>query len=206
MMATTDDYYAKELVDNFFNQDISRRGEDNNHGYNFKVLSSLKTQQIQLSVRDHLYTNSEAPTYRNMVNEFESIKFKDNKLFIEGYSYNYKGTYNNQISITRKLILENTSTYSQTVYDLGSKRGPYTIVTKDNLDKTYAWYEKEIDISNLEKGTYSVLVYTKTSNAEDYGELSDMFEELNETITIGNKTYTITYNKSRQDRLEITVK
>ena len=141
-----------------------------------------------------------------MVNEFESIKFKDNKLYIEGYSYNYKGTYNNSSSITRKLILENISTYNQTIYDLGSKKGPYNIITKDNLDKTYVWYEKEIDISSLDKGTYSLLVYTKTTNAEDYGELSDMFEELNETINIGNKVYTITYNKTRQDRLELIVK
>ena len=206
MMAISDNYYTKQLVDNFFNQDISRRGKDNNHGYSFKVLSSLKTQQIELSIRDSLYTTSEAPTYRNMVNEFESIKFKDNKLYIEGYSYNYKGTYNNSSSITRKLILENISTYNQTIYDLGSKKGPYNIITKDNLDKTYVWYEKEIDISSLDKGTYSLLVYTKTTNAEDYGELSDMFEELNETINIGNKVYTITYNKTRQDRLELIVK
>ncbi|MBQ2639484.1 MAG: DUF5011 domain-containing protein [Bacilli bacterium] len=206
MMGSTDNYYAKELVDNFFNQDISRRGEDNDHGYSFKVLSGLKTQQIELSIRDNLYTTSEAPTYRNMINEFDTIKFKDNQLYIYGYSYNYKGTYNNGLSITRKLILENTSNFNQTVYDLGSIKGPYILKTKDNLDKSYAWYEKEIDISNLEKGTYSVLVYTKTSDAEDYGELSDMFEELNETITIGNKVYTITYNKTRQDRLELTVK
>ena len=205
MLAATDDSFAIELVDNFFNQDIDRRGEDDNHGYNFKVLSNLKTQAIELNVRDELYTTSVAPTYRNMINEFEEIKFINNKLYIEGYSYNYNGIYNNQLSITRKVILENNKTYKQEVFDVSSTKGPYTLSTKDNQDKTYAWYEKELDISNLEKGTYTILVYTKTSNAEDFGELSDMFESIKETATINNKKYTVTYNKDKQDRIEITV-
>lgn len=205
MLATSNDKYALELVDNFFNQDISKRGEDNKHGYNFKVLSNLKTQQMELNIRDELYTTSEAPTYRNMINEFEDIRFNNNKLYIQGYSYNYNGIYNNQLLITRKVIIENTKTFNQEVFDVGSTEGPYTLSTKDNKDKTYAWYEKELDIANLEKGTYTILVYSKTSNAEDYGELSDMFEDINITKTINNKKYTITYNEDKQDRIEITV-
>ena len=206
MQATMDGYSALELVDNFFNEEINRRGEDNKHGYSFKVLVTLKTQAIELSVRDELYTTSESPTYRNMTNEFENIRFQNNKLYIQGFSYNYNGKYDNQLNITRKIIFENTKTYKQTVLDLGSAKGPYVLNTKDKLDKTYAWYEKELDISNLEKGTYSVLVYTRTSNAEDYGELEDMFAELNENTNINGKTYTITYNGSRLDRVELTVK
>ena len=206
MLGATNDYFTIQIVDNFFNQDINRRGEDSKHGYNFKVLSNLKSQAIELSIRDELYTTKESPTYRNMINEFETIEFKNNKMYIQGYSYNYNGTYNNQSSITRKMIIENQSDYKQTIIDLGSTKGPYTLSTKDKLDKTYAWYEKEIDISNLDKGTYSILVYTKTSNAEDYGELSDMFRELKVEKTINNKQYTITYNKDRADRIEIIVK
>ena len=205
MLATSDDKYAIEIVDNFFNQDITRRAEDDKHGYNFKVLSNLKTQAIELNVRDELYTTSEAPTYRNMINEFEEIKFNNNKLYIQGYSYNYNGLYNNQLSITRKVIIENNKTYKQEIFDVGSTKGPYALSTKDNQDKTYAWYEKELDISKLEKGTYTIMIYSKTSNAEDYGELSDMFESVKETATINNKKYTVTYNKDKQDRIEIIV-
>ena len=50
------------------------------------------------------------------------------------------------------------------------------------------------------------MVYTKTTDAEDYGELSDMFRELNETTKMNNKTYTVTYNKNKQDRIELTIK
>ena len=49
------------------------------------------------------------------------------------------------------------------------------------------------------------MIYSKTSNAEDYGELSDMFESVKETATINNKKYTVTYNKDKQDRIEIIV-
>ncbi len=206
MIAISEKNYTKQLIDNFFNQDIDRRGEDKNHGYSFKVLNNLKSQQMELMIRDELYTTSEAPTYRNMINEFETISFKNNKLYIQGYSYNYKGTYDKQSNITRKVIIENTKDYKQTIIDVGSTKGPYTLKSKDNLDKTYAWYEKEIDISKLEKGTYSIMVYTKTTDAEDYGELSDMFRELNETTKMNNKTYTVTYNKNKQDRIELTIK
>ena len=206
MLAATDDNFTIQLVDNFFNQDITRRGEDENHGYNFKVLENLKTQAMELSIRDELYTTSESPTYRNMTNEFENIKFQNNKLYIQGFSYNYNGTYSNQLSITRKIIIENQKDFRGTIINVGSTKGPYALKTKDNLDKTYAWYEQELDISKLEKGTYSILVYTKTSNAEDYGELSDMFGELEETAKINNKTYTITHNPDRLDRVELIVK
>lgn len=205
MIAATDNNYTIQIVDNFFNQDIKRRAEDDKHGYSFKVLESLKTQQLELSVRDELYTTSTSPTYRNMVNEFETMEFQNNKLYIQGYSYNYKGLYKEQLGITRKIIFENTDNYTQYIMDLGCSEGPYELKTKDNLDKKYAWYEKNLDISQLPKGTYSVQIYTKTTNAEDYGELSDMFGELDETVKMNNKTYQITHNKDRLDRVELII-
>ncbi len=206
MNAYSNNYYTTKVIDNFFGIETVKRKQSNNHGYNFKTISELIIQPIELEIRDELITESSSPTYRDMVNEFDTVEFRNNKLYMLGFSYNYKGTYSTQLNINRKLILENIDTYKTYTYDLGSTKGPFTITTSDKLDKTYAWYEKELDIANLEKGTYRVLVYTKTSNAEDYGELTDMFEILNETSTINSKKYTVTYNKDRLDRLEITVK
>ena len=200
-----DGYSALELVNNYANQDISRRGEDSKHGYNFKVQQKLKTKEMILEVRNKLYTTSEAPTSRNMVNGYEEVAFKNNKLYMYGYSYDINGVYDKQLSITRKLVLETTSTYTQTEYDLGSTKGPFTIETLDKKDKTYAWFEKEIDVSNLSKGTYTLLIYTKTSNAENFDELQDRFRLVNSTTTINNKKYTIRYNKGRQNRVELIV-
>ena len=206
MMSIIDDYFTINLVDNYFNQDIDRRGEDSKHGYNFKVQQKSRAKEIILSVRKELYTTSESPTTRNMVNGYEDIKFQNNKLYMFGYSYDYEGIYSDELLVNRKLIVENTSTYEQKVYDLGSKKGPFQIETQDKKDKTYAWYEKEIDISELEKGNYSIYIYTKTSNAENYDELTDIFRSVNDTATINNKTYTVKYNKDRNKRIEITVK
>ena len=205
MQATMNEYSALELVNNYANQDISRRGEDSKHGYNFKVQQKLKTKEMILEVRNKLYTTSEAPTSRNMVNGYEEVAFKNNKLYMYGYSYDINGVYDKQLSITRKLVLETTSTYTQTEYDLGSTKGPFSIETLDNKDKTYAWFEKEIDVSNLSKGTYTLLIYTKTSNAENFDELQDRFRLVNSTTTINNKKYTIRYNKGRQNRVELIV-
>lgn len=206
MMSTVDDHFTINIVDNYFNQDIDRRGEDNNHGYNFKVQQRSKLKEITLSIRNELYTTSVAPTTRNMVNGYEVIKFQNNKLYMYGYSYDYEGIYSDELLVNRKLIIENTSTFKQTIYDLGSKKGPFTIETQDNKDKSYVWYEKEIDISKLEKGNYSIYIYTKTSNAENYDELVDIFRSVNDKTTINNKTYTVKFNNNRNKRIEITVK
>ena len=206
MLAATEDYFTIQQVNNFLNQSISRRGEATSHGYNFKVQQRTKLKEVELSVRDELYTTSEAPTSRNMVNGYDEISFKNNKLYLYGYSYDYQGVYNDSLSVTRKLILENTGNFKQTIFDLGSTKGPFELTTLDGKDKTYAWFEKEIDLTNLEKGTYSLLIYTKTSNASNYDEIPDMFKSLKETTTINNKTYTVYYNKDRNNRIELTVK
>ena len=206
MVARSNKYYTRVVIDNFFGLDIVKRVEDNTHGYNFKTIQELVIQPVELEIRNELYTTSNSPTYRSMTNEFDTIEWKGNNLYIKAFSYNYNGIYASPLTITRKVILENTNTFEQEVFDVGCMKGPFEIKTTDKLDKTYAWYEKELDLSNLEKGTYSILVYTKTANAEDYGELTDMFEELNAKKTINGKEYTITYNRDRLDRLELTIK
>ena len=163
MIGATEDSFTIQPVENYFNQSIDRRGEDTQHGYNFKVNQKSKNKEISLSIRDELYTISEAPTDRNMVNGYEDITFKDNKLYLYGYSYDYEGIYNNELSVTRKLLLENQTTYKNEVYELGCKKGPFTIQTLDNKDKTYAWYEKEIELSNLDKGKYSLYICSEVS-------------------------------------------
>ena len=205
MMALSDFNYTLAEVNNFFNKDISRRGKDNFHGYNFKVQQRVRTKPIELSIRDDLYTTSTAPTTRNMVNGYDEISFKNNKLYMYAYSYDYDGIYSNSLNIERKVIFENTNTFEQIVFDVGSTKGPFDLETLDNKDKTYAWYEKELDISNLPKGNYSILVYTKTINAANYDELIDISKRLNKETIINNKTYKIAFNKERNNRVELTI-
>lgn len=206
MKATNDKYYTEQIFDNLFNVTIDKRGEDNVHGYNFKVLQNYKSQKMEINIREELYTTSQAPTYRDMINGYEQIEFQDNKLYIQGYSYNYAGTYDNPDNIKRVLILENQKDYSRKYIDLGCTKGPYEITSLDDKSKKYVWYEKAVNIENLEKGTYTLQVYTKTRDAEDYGDLNDLFGILEtKKTTIGNKTYQIQINKDRENRVELIV-
>jgi len=208
MKATVGEYYALEEVNNLFNKDIDKRAEDSMKGYNFQVLLNLKSKKVELGIRDEVYTLSTAPTFRKMINDYEDIKFNGNKLSLQGTSYNYDGTYSSSSDITRKLIIENQETFKQYYYTLGStNKGAYKVTSKDNKAKDYVWYDKEIDISTLPKGTYSLQVYTKTKDAEDYGEISDNFGAVPKTeATINNKKYEIVLNKERQNRIELIIK
>ena len=64
----------------------------------------------------------------------------------------------------------------------------------------------EIDISELEPGTYRLLIYTETSNATNYDEIPDAFRSVNESMSLNGKKYKIYYNKNRSNRIEIEVK
>ena len=211
LKATKGNYYTEVLLNNLFNTNIDRRGEDNDHGYNFQVNLRLKTKPITLKVRDEVYTTSTAPTYRNMVNDYDDMYFSNNKLHLIGTSYNYGGTYSSASSITRKLIVEDTTTFNQYTYDLNAtNKGSYEVTCSDNKSKEYAWYDTEVDITNLSKGTYSLQVYTKTSDVADYGEIIDYFGVLKETSTTittvrGNVKYTLRTNKALNNRIELIV-
>lgn len=205
---TKDDYYTKQVVTNLFNKSISRRGEDSINGYNFKVQLSLKSKKIELNVRKgSLITTSTSNTFRNMINNYDDIKFVDGKLQLIGTSYNYDGTYDSLTKISRKLIIENTKTYERFTYNLGAtSKGSYSVTSTDNKSKKYAWYNRAIDISNLPKGTYSLIVYTKTTDSEDYGEINDIFGMINKAEeTINGKKYKISLNKNRLNRIELIV-
>lgn len=208
METIKNDYYTEQLVTNLFNKSIDRRAEDQENGYNFKVQLSLKSKKIELNIRKgKLITTSTSNTFRNMINNYDDIKFVDNKLKLIGTSYNYGGTYDKLSTITRQLILEDTTTYKRYTYNLGStKNGTYTVTSSDDKSKLYAWYNKTIDVSELPKGTYAMIVYTKTSDSEDYGEIVDLFSNINKAeATINNKNYRVSLNKERSNRIELIV-
>lgn len=200
-------YYTEAVLSNTFNLDIPKRINENDKGYNLSTRMNLKNRKIELNVRNKLVTTSNAPTYRTMINNYESITFNNNNMKIVGTSYNYGGTYNQPNSIRRTLILENTSTYETYAFDLGStNNGSYEVTSQDNKSKEYAWFNKEIDVSNLSPGTYSMIIYTKTTDAEDYGELNYVFGVIrSQTTEINNKTYTTSINKNRNNRIELIV-
>ncbi|MBR4619218.1 MAG: DUF5011 domain-containing protein [Bacilli bacterium] len=208
MKAGTSTHYTLQKVTNIFNKDITRRSEDSKYGYNFKVELGSKQQEITLNIRKGgLITTSVSNTYRNMINNYDDMKFVDNKLNVVGTSYNYGVNYDNSNFVERKLVLENTTTFKQYTFDIAStSNGSYSVDIGDNKNKSLVWYNKTIDISSIDKGRYSMIVYTKTKDVADYGEISDVFGSINKAETvINNKKYHIELNKNRNNRIELIV-
>lgn len=202
------DYYSETLFSNILNSSIDKRSEDNKKGYNFYVNLKKKTKAVELSIRDGgLISTSESPTYRNMINDYDDMSFEGNCLKLIGTSYNYGVDYSNKSNIDRKVYLENVKTFDLIFTDIDStNQGSYSITSLDNLSKEYAWYNGQIDVSQLEKGTYAIIIDTKVGNVEDYGYVVDMFNAINEVQTsINGKNYKLVVNTKENNRIELVV-
>ena len=114
-------------------------------------------------------------------------------------------------SFSNSLIFENTDTFEQKRFNVGSITTPIypiSLVKADKFGKTKdrAWFDKIIDISDLENGTYAIYISTK-SNISDYGELNDLlFQSLDDSkAEINGKTFTFKRNSKKRNRIELIV-
>lgn len=209
--ARSGEYESKEVLSDLFSKKtVSKYTDSNNKGYQFRTNYYLKTIPIELFVRNNgLINDKVTPTSDNMINQYQSISLENGLLKLYGSSFNVGGNYNTSVNVERSIIFENTTTYERYKFDLGYiDNGEYkiTLLVPDNLDKTRAWFNRSIDISNLNKGTYAIYIETKT-NVEDYGELNDIFQrEITSTMSYNNKTYSIKINENQRFRLELEVK
>ena len=111
--------------------------------------------------------------------------------------------------VERKIIFENKETLKTYTFDLGSiTTGLYKVALpeSDNLDKTRAWYDATIDVSKLEKGTYSIFITTK-SNLTDISELNDNLRRSlkDKKATINNKDYQLKLDTKNGNKIELIV-
>ena len=209
--ARSGEYESKEVLSDLFSKKtVSKYTDLNNKGYQFRTNYYLKTIPIELFIRNNgLINDKVTPTSDNMINQYQSISLENGLLKLYGSSFNVGGNYNTSVNVERSIIFENTTTYERYKFDLGYiDNGEYkiTLLVPDNLDKTRAWFNKSIDISNLNKGTYAIYIETKT-NVEDYGELNDIFQrEIKSTMSCNDKTYSLKINENQRFRLELEVK
>ena len=82
-------------------------------------------------------------------------------------------------------------------------------MASDNFgkEKKLAWYDKELDLSDLPKGRYAIYI-TNRSNIYDYGELSDvLFADLSKASgKFNDKTYKFYLNEDLRNRIELEIK
>ena len=200
----TDNYTSTVLCSNSVYGEMPTKVTYNGRGYSYSNNFYNRYYPTNLSIRNNGLITSNAVSLTNqMYNYFETLSLSGNKLNILGLSYNYGTAFDKNTS--RVMILENTSTFKRYEYNLATtNKGLYKVELRrsDKLSKEYAWYNGDIDLSNLEKGTYAVYIKTTVGNYTNYGELQD----------IGYYTFPSSNNivisrvDAKRMRVEITIK
>ncbi|MGI6329335.1 MAG: immunoglobulin-like domain-containing protein [Bacilli bacterium] len=207
------------LLKNIFSRQIIRKASDkDNRGYLFRSNYYLKEMPLEVFIRDQgLITKTEPPTpFDNMFNSYQRLELinQNNKILLDlrGYSFNVKGDYSKKSNVTRELIFENIKTFERYTKNLGYVDNANVGLSKislrvpDGLDKTRAWFDNKIDLTDLKEGTYAIFIRSKTGKVDDYGELYDItFRNFNKTITSNKKKYTIKLNPDKRARIELIV-
>lgn len=220
----------KDIPDGDYKMYIISISEDNNYSTSLISNKVLKTQASSyhedkyVTTRNNYYDNSiplelivrsekigdkTAKSTYNIYNQYRVLEFTDNKLHIKGTSYSYGMDLGKDTNVEREIIFENTNTYQKYTFDLGSTdQGLYQAGTNlgDNKPKDKAWFDANIDISNLPKGNYSIYIST-ISNVSDYGEFTEALgrDVSKVTKTINNKKYTFALAKDKRYRMELNV-
>ena len=209
LIAHDNKYISKAPLTNVFGAPMVTTYTENNKSIAIRNNFETREAAIQFFVRDSLLGEKTNNPRYNMYNEYSTINFKDNKLVVKGASHMIGGDYSKNTEVTRKITFENINTFERFTYDIGSiTDGDYTIELRvpDGFDKTRAWFETNIDLSNLPNGTYSIYIYTK-SNVADYAELQDLFAgKIDTTLNYNGKNYSFSVNKNKRYRIELTIK
>ncbi len=200
--------YSKALVTNKLYKTEITSYSTKKSVVNIKNNYANRTSAVTLYIRDS-FPKKTVGSYFNQFDVWRTLEFTDNKLHIKGASYSYGMDLSPDKTVERKIIFENKETLKTYEYDLSSiTNGLYKVVLpeSDNLDKTRAWYDTTIDISNLEKGTYTIFITTK-SNLTDISELTDnLRRDLSEKkATINDKNYQFKLNTSDGNKVELIV-
>ncbi len=163
---------------------------------------------IEVFIRDENIGEKTTSSLYNLITEYSTINFVDNNLVIKGAAHTIGGDYSLTTDVTRTLTFENISTFDRTTFDIGSiTTGDYGIELRvpDGFDKTKAWFETSIDVSSLEKGTYSIYINT-ISNVSDIGELQDIFRRnIASTLELDGKTYRLEVDLENRFRILLIV-
>ena len=209
VVSETDKYMSKSLITN-----KGLRTQESHYEGTKNILTRNNYLDVELPlefiIRSEKIGNKNATSYYNQYNQYRKLEFTNNKLHIMGNSYSYGMDLSKSKEVERKIVFENTTTFEKYTYDLGYiDNGLYTVgsTLNDNFDKTRAWFDKTIDISNIKAGNYAIYI-TNKSNIEDYGELNELLLRDLSGIktTINGKEYSFSTNKDKRYRIELNVK
>lgn len=164
---------------------------------------------LQFVIRSKKIADKTANSVYNQYTQYRTFAIEDNKLHIKGTAYSIGMNLAESEKVNRQIIFENQENYKTYSYDLGSiTDGMYKVgaTLNDGLDKTRAWFDSTIDISNIPKGTYTIYIATE-SNVSDYSELTELLSRNLDDVVLNTdgKTYSFTIDTNERYRIEMNV-
>ena len=207
--AETDKYYVKELVNNnAYKQQATKVASKTNEA-TISNNYDTATSYVELKVRDEAIADKNSSYIYNQYTKYTNFEFKDNYLYLRGNSYSYGMNLSKDTKVTRNIVFEEKTTYKKYTKALDSiTNGNYQVFlpVDDKLDKTKAWFDKKIDISDIPVGEY-VIYITTSSNITDYSEFTEKLGRSLDNVkkTINGKNYSFSINLSKGNRIEMKV-
>lgn len=198
---------AKTYFTNIAYMDMTRRAKGKNREFMIEVDYSTLNSPLLFSVRDNLISTDLPKTDDPMYNFINDIKLNDNKLTIKGTSHSVGVSLGVKDTINRQIVFENQKDFTRFEMDLGSITNgdyPITLAVSDNCDKTRAWFNKEIDLSKISPGTYTIYIKNTVNSLTYYGELVDVM--YTDFTSINNDNYTLRRNDNLRLRMELIKK
>ena len=164
---------------------------------------------LQFVIRSKKIADKTADSVYNQYTQYRTFTVEDNKLHIKGTAYSIGMNLAESEKVNRQIIFENQENYKTYSYDLGSiTDGMYKVgaTLNDGLDKTRAWFDSTIEISNIPKGTYTIYIATE-SNVSDYSELTELLSRNLDDVVLNTdgKTYSFTIDTNKRYRIEMNV-
>ncbi len=212
LRTTTDQYYSRSYIQNMLLNEQETEFQDETKSATIINNYMDKNIPMEFIVREKAIGQKQTSYDVNQYSLLNSLKFENNKLHIVAATYSVGVDMREQTTLNRTLVFENIETFERKTYDVGSLTTPVYPIKLINSDqfgntKDRAWFDKIVDISDLEKGTYAIYV-TNQSNIADYGELYDvLFADLSQAnAIIDGKQYVFKLNEEKRNRIELIIK
>lgn len=212
LRTTTDQYYSRSYIQNMLLNEQETEFQDETKSVTILNNYMDKNIPMEFIVRAKAIGQKQTSYDVNQYSLLNSLKFENNKLHIVAATYSVGVDMREQTTLNRTLVFENIETFERKTYDVGSLTTPVYPIKLINSDqfgntKDRAWFDKIVDISDLEKGTYAIYV-TNQSNIADYGELYDvLFADLSQAnAIIDGKQYVFKLNEEKRNRIELIIK
>ena len=208
IVTESNDYYAKTKINNkVLKEQVAEYTSK-------KTLTTRNDYRnpdmpLQFVIRTEKIADKTADSVYNQYTQYRTFAIEDDMLHLKGTAYSIGMDLKTSQNVKRQIIFENQENYKTYRYDLGSiTNGMYTVGSslQDGLDKTRAWFDQTIDITNIPKGTYTIYIATQ-SNVNDYSELTELLSRSLKDVVLKTEenTYTFTIDSTERYRIEMNV-